>query len=88
MCVLFLRLLCIFLTQILFPSVLVEKAQRKRGSSPSPAFGFLLLFSLLPADIGRNVVVALMLEEVGTSAHAPTQARSVLQAALQANGTL
>ena len=40
------------------------------------------------ADGGRNVVVALMLEEVGTSAHAPTQARSVLQAALQANGTL
>ena len=29
----------------------MEKAQRKRGSSPSPAFGFLLLFSLLPADI-------------------------------------
>ena len=51
MCVLFLRLLCIFLMQISFPSVLVEKAQRKRGSSPSPAFGFLLLFSLLPADI-------------------------------------
>lgn len=40
------------------------------------------------ADGGRNVVVALMLEEVGTSAHAPTQSRSVLQAALQANGTL
>lgn len=40
------------------------------------------------ADGARNVVVALMLEEVGTSAHAPTQARSVIQAALKANGTL
>ncbi len=40
------------------------------------------------ADGARNVVVALMLEEVGTSAHAPTQARAVIQAALQANGTL
>ncbi len=39
-------------------------------------------------DGARNVVVALMLEEVGTSAHAPTQARAVIQAALQANGTL
>lgn len=40
------------------------------------------------ADGARNVVVAIVLEEVGTSAHASGVARPVIQAALQANGTL
>lgn len=40
------------------------------------------------ADGDRNVVVALMLEEVGRSAHAAGISKPVIEAALQANGSL